>query len=480
MATWGPGLLQSDDDYEIAEHLSRLAGVNLLCPHDHEDYPKIVKKLNDGGISDLFQRIMSSDFKPDRSYHKRERVPIILGMLAMCLGVIIENSHLAQLGVLRPWLPIVEQQVQLVTALDEYKNNGTPWQSGSKNREETMRAKEVGPSKYDLGDEFWGNGLGRSLDEDWTSKMLSKVCFNCGEKGNLEHCGKCRIVQYCSRQCQRMDWPIHKRVCTPRPSVRTCPVPKPKKQVEPEVNRGEDDGDDMEDTGGHKDEVNEASEGNDTSDSSVNEEIEDDAEEEYDESFEINEDDASQYYEYDEDDEDDYDGRGYDEEGYNQDNYDEEDYDEEEYEGEDGPQDQDEAEVGCPTCKYGYDEAEDGPNQGQYDEDEDEDEGEGEGEGEEEEEEEEEGSNDGDGGDEVDDEEGDYENEDEDEDEDEDVDHYADEDDEAIFEGNYNGFYEYVNSSSNPDEGEGYDLDNDNGHEASGSENEDRPEPSTG
>ena len=49
-------------------------------------------------------------------------------------------------------------------------------------------------------------------------KTLPKlgICYNCGEKKerlSLMVCSKCRVFQYCSRECQIEDWPSHKCTC---------------------------------------------------------------------------------------------------------------------------------------------------------------------------------------------------------------------------------------------------------------------------
>ncbi|OTA92124.1 hypothetical protein M434DRAFT_32124 [Hypoxylon sp. CO27-5] len=227
MVVWGRGLLQSDDDYEIANDLSEMCQCQLLYPRI-DDRKDAIKKLNDGLLSQKFDKIFAADFQPRSSNHKRERVAIIFGMLAMELGVIIENRHLLALQVLRPFLPTIEQQLQLITALEEYKNDGTPWESGSKSRHDTEKSKARGRSPFDLGDEFWFSGLGNSGDEQPTSTMVSKICFNCGAKGvELQKCTQCKMAQYCNKTCQREDWSIHKRVCEVRDSTRICPVPTP-------------------------------------------------------------------------------------------------------------------------------------------------------------------------------------------------------------------------------------------------------------
>ncbi|KAI1481710.1 hypothetical protein F4774DRAFT_407591 [Daldinia eschscholtzii] len=225
MVAWGKGLMQSDDDYDIANDLSDMCDCDLIYPTEDEGRSETIKKLNDGLFSQKLEKILAADFRPATSYHKRERIAIIFTMLAMELGVIIEPRYLRMLKVLRPMLPTLEQQLQLVTALDEYKNDGTPWETGSKGLIDTKKSAERGPNKFDLGDEFWFSGLGFSSDEVPASEMVSKVCMNCGERDVDLRCSRCKMARYCDANCQRAEWPLHKKVCQPREGVRRCPVP---------------------------------------------------------------------------------------------------------------------------------------------------------------------------------------------------------------------------------------------------------------
>lgn len=38
-------------------------------------------------------------------------------------------------------------------------------------------------------------------------------CVICKKTSNLKECSKCRVTQYCSQQCQKIDWTKHKKVC---------------------------------------------------------------------------------------------------------------------------------------------------------------------------------------------------------------------------------------------------------------------------
>ncbi|KAL4231969.1 hypothetical protein ACF0H5_009546 [Mactra antiquata] len=39
------------------------------------------------------------------------------------------------------------------------------------------------------------------------------TCFKCGNRGCTNACSRCRKTFYCSKVCQRKDWPVHKKIC---------------------------------------------------------------------------------------------------------------------------------------------------------------------------------------------------------------------------------------------------------------------------
>ncbi|KAI0798254.1 hypothetical protein C8Q75DRAFT_708684 [Abortiporus biennis] len=52
--------------------------------------------------------------------------------------------------------------------------------------------------------------------------MDEKKCHACGKKeGSLKQCGKCHSTRYCSSECQRKDWPAHKKTCSPFSATNT-------------------------------------------------------------------------------------------------------------------------------------------------------------------------------------------------------------------------------------------------------------------
>lgn len=38
-------------------------------------------------------------------------------------------------------------------------------------------------------------------------------CSTCGEEKASKKCSKCKKVQYCDRECQRLHWFAHKKEC---------------------------------------------------------------------------------------------------------------------------------------------------------------------------------------------------------------------------------------------------------------------------
>ncbi|XP_017878296.1 ankyrin repeat and MYND domain-containing protein 2-like [Ceratina calcarata] len=42
----------------------------------------------------------------------------------------------------------------------------------------------------------------------------AQVCVTCGEDKATKKCSKCKAVQYCDRECQRLHWFMHKKACT--------------------------------------------------------------------------------------------------------------------------------------------------------------------------------------------------------------------------------------------------------------------------
>lgn len=61
-------------------------------------------------------------------------------------------------------------------------------------------------------------------------------CNTCGEEKPAKKCSKCKSVQYCDRECQRLHWFVHKKACA---RLAANPNPPPVQPVQHNVDPSE-------------------------------------------------------------------------------------------------------------------------------------------------------------------------------------------------------------------------------------------------
>jgi len=63
---------------------------------------------------------------------------------------------------------------------------------------------------------------------DWAKSNREHPKYSCAQckVGNIKlKCVRCRLARYCSEDCQKAHWPIHKELCHPPPSIMSSPTP---------------------------------------------------------------------------------------------------------------------------------------------------------------------------------------------------------------------------------------------------------------
>ncbi|XP_014561768.1 hypothetical protein COCVIDRAFT_33375 [Bipolaris victoriae FI3] len=261
MGAWGYCLFQSDNDLDIVSEMSDEAGLTKLeeeaqAPHSiyYTIYrnicsdPELVRKHLDSGV--LVDMIAKKESKMlseltgslDQRLDYLTRDPcyayVLLGACAMTLGCQLPDAYVSMLkkvyteGGLMP-----DAQRQMKKALfgpGGYKN-GRPYDFGSKTLLETANAREV--EERDTGSQgfvmmnvlspggIWNTGMTTSttsliLKEPRAQRNEPDVCGGCGADhragGNaLLTCSKCHNRKYCSIECQKKSWKVHRKVCVP-------------------------------------------------------------------------------------------------------------------------------------------------------------------------------------------------------------------------------------------------------------------------
>jgi hypothetical protein len=78
--------------------------------------------------------------------------------------------------------------------------------------------------------------LKREIEREFYESI--KFCNSCQRPGEWKkRCGRCKEAYYCSRECQKWAWPVHKKHCYAPGDERPArpppkkPVPRPKADV---------------------------------------------------------------------------------------------------------------------------------------------------------------------------------------------------------------------------------------------------------
>lgn len=58
-------------------------------------------------------------------------------------------------------------------------------------------------------------GQGITSKGSWGSEEIL-YCTICGRTEGAKRCGRCKVVAYCGREHQKLDWKLHKEICVPK------------------------------------------------------------------------------------------------------------------------------------------------------------------------------------------------------------------------------------------------------------------------
>lgn len=132
MAIDGPGFFAGDQDFDALSELAVMAGFDTMQA-DEDGKEERVKALNDGKFTEVFDKLYR-DYQDSKSSRQpwwakegAERDLVLFCLAAMEHGALIQKKQVYLLRCLARKLPTVYQQMLVIAATDEYKNDGTPW-----------------------------------------------------------------------------------------------------------------------------------------------------------------------------------------------------------------------------------------------------------------------------------------------------------------------------------------------------------------
>ncbi|KAM0433306.1 hypothetical protein ACHAPT_004182 [Fusarium lateritium] len=177
-----------------------------------EDRQLIADMLGNGLLDAILEEIFSRYMSSPKTLGAGRYTYILAVVVAMKHGAIIDPVHFEFAKTFTCHLVSPFHQIQVLTACEEYKNNGKRWVFEARNARTLSRAKTRGAR----GDAKLGNGLGHSIDEQPTRYCCSKTCIACGSQKPRIICKGCKIFRYCSKSCLEHDKGLHKETCPPR------------------------------------------------------------------------------------------------------------------------------------------------------------------------------------------------------------------------------------------------------------------------
>lgn len=74
--------------------------------------------------------------------------------------------------------------------------------------------------------------LKQSINGQRGFQDLNSFCSTCGDEKPDKKCSKCKQVQYCDRECQRLHWWLHKKECARLSSLPAIAPAQPNEKIE--------------------------------------------------------------------------------------------------------------------------------------------------------------------------------------------------------------------------------------------------------
>lgn len=265
----GAGLFESDNDLDTVSEMGHAMGLSKLEDEikaaakaagksDSEvdriylsiyggSHPDVVRKHLDSGVLANFigvkearmMKIPTGSVDELAEYMFRDPCYeyVLLGACAMSLGCQLPKSFLDMLKIVYTEFSIMPgslRQIRKALFGPGGFENGEPYDFESKDIIETINSTPDKPADgrafsmvnvFPPGGGLFSTGVGDSAKSMVLKELRDKyhkpdVCASCSKRrgkngGELLQCSKCKDRKYCSFDCQKKHWNVHKKVCQP-------------------------------------------------------------------------------------------------------------------------------------------------------------------------------------------------------------------------------------------------------------------------
>ncbi|KAL3420383.1 hypothetical protein PVAG01_08882 [Phlyctema vagabunda] len=198
MGFWGSELFENDYDHDSLSDVEAEIDMALYSYDIEELGGKGLEATRDRLNNGLLVRLFDEHASKPLDWFGAPKI-VLIAICAMRIGATIPGAEMAKLSNFYNRHKNFRGRNQIRAAMKNYKNDGTQY------RLHTKSLLDVANETFEPGNPY---GIPRCQGPG-----CAQFAEELPEGRDLMLCGRCRLAQYCSVECQKADWKEHKKTC---------------------------------------------------------------------------------------------------------------------------------------------------------------------------------------------------------------------------------------------------------------------------